>query len=102
MGVGASTEQPAGGAEGFHLHGVSRPGAAAPVTLAGHPQGRSRTPDRGPEDPSGGVLALMQPPGGEWCPLPGGNCLREAAPLHSWPPAGLRSLSVRPRPNASC
>lgn len=25
MGLGASTEQPAGGTEGFHLHGVSRP-----------------------------------------------------------------------------
>lgn len=28
MGLGASAEQPAGGAEGFHLHGVSRPRGA--------------------------------------------------------------------------
>lgn len=34
MGVGASAEQPAGGAEGFHLHGVSRPRGAGDLGRA--------------------------------------------------------------------
>lgn len=43
MGLGASAEQPAGGAEGFHLHGVSGPcrtgglGMASPPMCGGRP-----------------------------------------------------------------
>lgn len=42
MGVGASTEQPAGGAEGFHLHGVSRPRGAG--DFGGAPAGTRQDP----------------------------------------------------------
>lgn len=56
MGLGASSEQPAGG-EGFHLHGVSRGAGRAPGRAA-QPRGTAVTPLtawRGPVPPRPGA-----------------------------------------------
>lgn len=100
MGLGASAEQPAGGAEGFHLHGVSRPRGAGDLGWA--PARKRRDAYRRPEVGSGGVSAPEGPPGGVggggggMCLLPGGSLLREAAPR----PSGPRPVCGRGRPGA--
>lgn len=70
MGLGASAEQPVGGTEGFHLHGVSRPRGAGELGAA--PTATPRTPDRRPGGCSDRVPALLWLPGGGWCPFPVG------------------------------
>lgn len=93
MGLGVSAEQPAGGAEGFHLHGVSRRRGAGDLGRA------LATPRPGLRSPAGwrlrrgpGRRVFAWVAGGAPC-APGGSRLGEAASRDS------RSLAtLRPRP----
>lgn len=95
MGLGASAEQPAGGAEGFHLHGVSRPCGAGGLGAAPAPtRGNAGSPARR-RQPRG--LGAGWPPGGGWYPFPVGTVAerrRRGTP-------GSRPACGRGRPGAS-